>query len=266
MQAAVLPFAAGWRWIQEGLALFKRQPMAMFFWSLVTGLLITASYLIPLFGQMALIASVPLLTFITLNACRHIAHGRIMQPGMWLQPLRDAGVRKRLLRLGFTYLGVCLLGGLLSTLPFMDTLMQAVGTEGQVDEAAFVEAIRGPFLTFAVIYLLISALFWHAPALVGWHGIRLSQALFFSMVACWRNKWPFLLYGVSWAAIFVLVQTLGDLLIAMGLGQGLSQILLTPVNIAIAAVLYCSFYPTYMSVFGYGADTEAIDDPNSEKQ
>lgn len=260
MQAAVLPFAAGWRWIQDGLGLFTRQPLAMFFWSLVTGLLITISYLIPLFGQMALIASVPLLTFITLNACRHIAHGRSMQPGMWLEPLRDTERRKNLLRLGFTYLGACLLGGLLATLPFMGELMQAVGTEGQVDEAALIAAIRKPFLAFAIIYLLISGLFWHAPALVGWHRIRLGQALFYSMVACWRNKWPFLLYGISWAAIFVGVQTLGDILAAMGLGSSLTQLVLTPINIAVAAILYCSFYPTYVSVFGHGADTDQPED------
>lgn len=250
MQAAILPFASGWQWIKDGFNLFKRQPMAMFFWSLMTGFFITVSYMIPLFGQMALIGSMPLLTFITLNACRHIDAERPMLLGMWLEPLREADTRKRLIRLGLAYLGCCLLGGFIATLPFMDSLMAAVTAEGTIDEIALMQAVRGPFITFALIYVLISAMFWHAPALVGWHKIKLTQALFFSMVACWRNKWPFLLYGISWAAIFLAVQFLGGFMTDLGLAAGTAQIILTPVNIIIAAVLYCSFYPTYMSVFG----------------
>src|SRR5690606_39055638 len=121
---------------------------------------------------------------------------------------------------------------------------------------ALLAAMRGPFVTFGLIYVAISALFWHAPALIGWHGIKMSQALFFSMVACWRNKWPFLAYGASWATIFFGVQMAGSLIASMGISAGAVQVLLTPVNIIIAAVLYCSFYPAYVSVFGvnYPAD------------
>src|SRR3546814_862850 len=100
MQAAILPITSGWIWIQDGFKLFKRQPMAMFFWSLMTGFLITVSYLIPLFGQMALIAGTPILTFITLCACRHVAAGRPMLLTMWLEPLRDRETRRRLFGLG----------------------------------------------------------------------------------------------------------------------------------------------------------------------
>jgi len=250
MQAAILPLASGWSWIQDGFQLFKRQPMAMFFWSLMTGFLITVSYLIPLFGQMALIASTPLLTFITLSACRNIAAGRPMLLSMWLEPLRDMETRKRLLGLGFAYLACCLAAGFLATLPFMDGLMAAMDADGELNEQALMAAMRGPFITFGLLYVVVSGLFWHAPALIGWHRIKMSQALFFSMVACWRNKWPFLVYGCSWAAIFFGVQMVGTFFTGMGMSPGAVQIMLTPVNIIIAAVLYCSFYPAYVSVFG----------------
>ncbi|MGB3390715.1 MAG: hypothetical protein WBA88_22355, partial [Pseudaminobacter sp.] len=86
--------------------------------------------------------------------------------------------------------------------------------------------------------------------------IKMSQALFYSMVACWRNKWPFLAYGTAWAAIFFAIQMAGTMISGMGLSPGAVQIMLTPVNIIVAAVLYCSFYPAYISVFGsnYPAD------------
>lgn len=222
----------------------------MFFWSLTTGFFITISYLIPLFGQMTLIAATPVLTFITLCACRNIASGRPMLLNMWLEPIRDATIRRRLFGLGFAYLLCCLVGGFLATLPFIDKLMAAVGSDGTINEIALMQAVRGPFITFGLLYVLISALFWHAPALMGWHKIKFTQALFFSMIACWRNKWPFLLYGATWAAVFFAAQLLGDALVGAGVGASVVQIVLTPVNIMIAAILYCSFYPTYVSVFG----------------
>ena len=223
----------------------------------MTGLLITISYLIPLFGQMALIAATPLLTFVTLCACRHIAKGHPMLLSMWLEPLGNTNVRRRLIGLGFAYLTCCLLGGFLATLPFIDQLMAAIGPDGSIDEIALMQAVRGPFITFSLLYIVISALFWHAPALIGWHGIRFTQALFFSMVACWRNKWPFLLYGTTWAGIFFLVQLLGTSMTVLGITPATVQIILTPVNIIIAAVLYCSFYPAYYSIFGANEDQSA---------
>lgn len=256
MQAAILPITAGWNWVLDGARLFKRQPMAMFFWSLMTGFLITVSYLIPLFGQIALIVCTPLLTFITLSACRRIAAGEPMLLSMWLQPLREAQTRKRLLGLGLAYLTCCLAAGFIATLPFMDQLMTAIDDQGVINENALFSAMQGPLITFGLLYVLISALFWHAPALIGWHGIKMTQALFFSMVACWRNKWPFLAYGTSWAAIFFAIQMIGSFFSAAGLSPGVVQIMLTPVNIIVAAVLYCSFYPAYISVFGANYPTE----------
>ncbi|NYT44869.1 hypothetical protein H0A64_08525 [Alcaligenaceae bacterium] len=250
MQAAILPITAGWNWILDGFRLFKRQPMAMFFWSLLTGFLITVSYLVPLFGQIALIISTPLLTFVTLSACRHIAAGRPMLLSMWAEPLRDRQTRRRLLGLGLAYMGFCLAAGFIATLPFMDTLMTAIDADGEINPNALFSAMQGPLITFGLLYVLISALFWHAPALIGWHGIKMSQALFFSMVACWRNKWAFLAYGTSWAAIFFAVQMIGTFIAGLGVSPSFVQIMLTPVNIIVAAVLYCSFYPAYISVFG----------------
>ncbi|NLC37513.1 MAG: hypothetical protein GX772_13960 [Alcaligenaceae bacterium] len=249
MQAAILPIHAGWFWIQQGYRICRQQPLAMFFWSMTLGLLITFSYLIPLFGQMALIIATPSLTFMTLSACRRIEAGEAMQFGMWTQPLRDPSVRKRLIVLGITYLGCSIAAGVVATLPYLGSLTAAIEGQAQVDELALLQAMRAPLLTFGLFYILISMLFWHAPALIGWHGVPMKRALFYSMVACWRNKWAFMLYGISWGAIFLGVQFASSFLIALGLSAPVMQLLLTPLNIAIAAVLYASFYPAYISVF-----------------
>lgn len=251
MQAATLPITAGWSWILEGYRLFMRQPLAMFFWSMVTGLMITVSYLLPIIGQVVLIAATPTLTFIALSACRNIASGKKMVLGMWLLPLKsNAEVRNRLLKLGMLYLAFCMAAGFISTLPFLGNIRATIGDGGVVDDAALMAAVRGPFITFGLLYIVVSALFWHAPALIGWHSIPTRKAMFYSMVACWRNKLPFLAYGAGWASLFFALQMLASLLMAMGFSPTAMQLLMTPLNLGLAAVLYCSFYAAYISVFG----------------
>src|SRR5690606_15387364 len=173
----------------------------------------------------------------TLCACKNIAAGRPMLLPMWFQPLKVIETRKRLFTLGFAYLAFCMAGGFLATLPFMDNLMSALDSDGAINEQALMAAMRGPFITFGLLYVLISALFWHAPALIGWHHIKMTQALFFSMVACWRNKLPFLVYGAIWAAIFFAIQMVGSFITTMGISPGAVQVLVTHLNIVVAAVL-----------------------------
>lgn len=253
MQAATLPISYGWIWIREGLLLFRRQPMAMFFWSLVTNMLINLSYLVPLLGQIALITATPLLTFIVLNACHRIAKGDVIKINSWLEPIKASEVKTPLLRLGGLYMLVCMAGGILATMPYMDAILNALPQDGQTPDAQLYAVMRAPMLTFAAIYILISAIFWHAPALVGWHHIPIKKALFYSMVACWRNKLPFMAYGLCWALLYFLSNQLNHLMSTMGLSLPTAQLLITPITLALMAVMYCSFYPIYLTVFGPSA-------------
>jgi len=258
MQAAILPFSSGWTWIIQAYRLFLRQPLALFSWGMVTTLLIMASYLIFPIGPLLLIAATPTLTLITLSACRQIDAGKTMTPAMWLAPLQTPRVRARLIKLGLSYLACCLAGGLLAVLPFASQIAEqlaALSANGAADPETLSHLVLGPLFVFLLCYVLISALFWHAPALIGWHDLTLARALFFSMVACWRNKWPFLLYGASWGAIFFAVQTASTWMLDAGVSPVTAQWLITPLNILVMTLLYCSFYPTYVSVFGARAGT-----------
>lgn len=253
MQAAKLPFLYGWYWIQEGMRLFKLQPAALFFWSLITSILINLSNIFPILGQMVLIVLVPSMTFIVQNACRRIDAGEVMRLGMWLEPVKPSDIRARLIKLGLIYLLACLVAGFVATAPFMQELSALMANADAATPQEIMAAFRKPMLAFFILYLGLSGLFWHAPALVGWHAVPIKQALFFSMVACWRNKAAFVLYGLCWAAAFYGIQTAGQLLLGTGMSASTITLLLTPVNLAIAAILYASFYPAYRSVFGDSA-------------
>ncbi len=223
----------------------------------MTALLINLSYILMIIGQAVLIVITPMLTFITLSACRRIARNEQMVLGLWLEPLRGRrDIRSGLLKLGLLYFVCCLVAGLIATLPYTANLAATIDADGQIDPERFASAIQAPMITFGILYILVSALFWHAPALIGWHRIKMVQAMFYSMVACWRNKWPFLAYGATWAALFMGLQIIGTFLMNAGLSAATAQIMLTPLNLIMAAVLYCSFYPVYTQVFGANYPTD----------
>lgn len=259
LQAAVLPASAGWLWIQQGYQLFRRQPMAMLFWSVLTSLFINAGALFPIVGQAILVTLTPALTFLTLCAGKHLADGRRILPGMWFLPLKSPGVLRGLLKLGWAWLVCSFIAAFIALLPFMDTLVELIDLQDTPDLQALGQAMWAPLVLFGVIYLFLSALFWHAPALVGWHALPLRRALFYSMVACWRNKAAILLYIVTWVVGYFGLHEFISLLAASGMsGSALAWIIL-PLDILITALLYCSFYPIYRTIFNGGQGASSRD-------
>jgi len=263
MQAASLPASYGWQWVRDGLKLFMKQPLAVFSWALAISLLVIFASLTPPVGPLLFVALMPVVTLMTLAACKHIEAGRVMLPSMWPQPLLRPGVFKKMLVMGAFYAGLSIAAGLITFLPFSAELTEGLRIASiEQNLTPFMQAMAVPLALFGVLYVIIAALFWHAPALVAWHGLRLMQALFFSGVACWRNKWPFLVYGITWLLAFLFIDLCAGILVSIGLSPELAGTLQIPFNIAAGGVLYCSFYPVYTSVFGI-EDTHAHPDHQS---
>ncbi|UOD49426.1 BPSS1780 family membrane protein [Orrella daihaiensis] len=250
MQAVSLPATAGWQWIMDGWALFKRQPMALFSWAMfVTLILIFATLTAPI-GPLLFIALMPAITLVTLSITRHVADGRKLLPSMWIEPLKPKGLFKKLLILGVLYVGICLGVGLLVFLPFSGQLGEAMQILSETqDMTPLIETLQTPMLLFALFYFLFAALFWYSPVLIGWHGTPIGKSLFFSAIACWRNKWAFLVYGVAWAAIFLGADLLVGIVVSLGIPLDIAAALQLPFNVFLGSVLYASFYPTFIKVF-----------------
>ena len=106
---------------------------------------------------------------------------------------------RSMLVLGGLYAGagiaVTLIAGLIAPLP-------AAGPNDQ--SVLFSPAFQQATLVTLALYLPISVLFWHAPALVYWHGVSPVKSLFFSAVACWRNRAAFIVYCLAWAGVFLI--------------------------------------------------------------
>jgi hypothetical protein len=251
MQAVSLPAMAGWQWIVDGWTLFKRQPMALFSWAMfVTLVLIFATFTAPI-GPLLFIILMPAITLVTLALTRHVADGQKLMPSMWVEPLKPKGLFKKLLVLGVLYVGICLTVGFMVFLPFAGELGQAMQTLADTQDATpLIETLQMPMLLFAAFYFILAALFWYAPILIGWHGTPIGKALFFSAVACWRNKWAFLVYGAAWASIFFGIDLVVGAVVSLGIPLNIAAALQLPLNVFIGSVLYASFYPTYKKVFG----------------
>ena len=99
-----------------------------------------------------------------------------------------------------------------------------------------------------LFYLPLSALFWHAPALVHWHGVPAIKSLFFSAVACLRNWRAFLVYGLMWTFIFVGTLLIISLVSSMLEGDFAAAALL-PATLMLAAMFFCSIYFSFRDSF-----------------
>jgi len=257
MQAVALNALSGWRWVCEGWALFRTQPLAFFSWAMFISLLLMIASITPPIGPVVFVILMPAVTVVTLSAGRHAAQGHKILLSHWLEPLKPPTVFKRLLGMGALYLVTCLLLGLLAFMPFAAEVTEALkDLTGSNNLMPLLEAVRTPMIIFAIFYMLMAALFWYAPVLVAWHKVGLLQALFFSGIACWRNKWVFLIYGASWLGVFVAIDSAMSVLVWVGLSSSIAATLQVPINIIGGAVLYCSFYPSYASVFLASADEQ----------
>ena len=119
-----------------------------------------------------------------------------------------------------------------------------------------------PDRLWRVLYVIVAAVLACASAGGLEHGLRLTQALFFSGVACWRNKWAFLVYGAAWVMVFLFIDLCAGMLVTIGLSPQFAGTLQVPFNIAAGGVLYCSFYPAYTSVFGINDAAAQLDNGN----
>jgi hypothetical protein len=137
---------------------------------------------------------------------------------------------------------------LLSSLLLPTEALQALQGD-QVDPEKVRETLMGPgLLAVALLYVPMLAAFWHAPPLVHWHGVTPVKALFFSWLACWRNKGAMLVFGLGWLGIFLLAGLLTSLVAGL-LGPQALAIVTYPMVLLLAGMFHASLYFTFRDSF-----------------
>lgn len=254
--------SAGWRWVRAGMRTFWRQPLAMsglFFMFMVLASLLSW---VPVLGTALTMALVPAATLGLMAATREAEQGRFPMPLVLATAFRGGPGRTQ---------GMLLLGGLyaLAALAVMGAAQLFAGglpvapapeaTEAGAEAVG--QALSRPGLWAAMLlYLPVSLAFWHAPALVFWHGVKPVKSLFFSLVACWGNKGALLIFVLGWVGViggvFVLLGLLGAVL---GSAQAL-QMVVYPTVLFVMSMFHTSLWFTVRDSFEFD---EPVDRPTA---
>jgi hypothetical protein len=251
MKLQIVPARTGLLWVKLGIQTFWKQPLAfsgLFFMFMAV---MSVASMVPFIGIALALALLPAATLGLMAATQEASKGKFPMPLILISAFRAGRQQMRaMLVLGALY-AVAFLAVMAISAAFDGgkfAKLYLVG--GKITQ----ELVSAPDFQTAMwvataLYLPLSLLFWHAPALVHWHGVPPVKSLFFSIVACFRNLGAFTVYGVAWLGVFM-TGGLVVLLVASLLGNPeFAAAALVPVVLLMAAMFFTSIYFTVQDCF-----------------
>lgn len=244
MKLNIVPAKQGLVWVRQGIRTFWRQPLAftgLFFLFMAS---VSVLSMVPLIGAALALLALPAATLGLMVATEQAASGKFPMPTVLMVAFRAGQQRmKAMLTLGalyaVTFLLVMGLSALVDGGGFAKVyLANAPITPEVVNAADFQMAMW----LATVLYIPLSMLFWHSPALVHWHGVPPVKSMFFSAVACWRNLGAFAIYLLAWAGVFVAGATVILTISSAIGGADLTAAVLMPGALLMAAMFFTSVY------------------------
>jgi len=241
MKLNIVPARTGITWVKLGIQTFFKQPLALaglFFMYMAAA---TLASLIPVIGVVLALAIVPAATLGLMAATQEATKGKFPMPAILVSAFRAGRQRGRaMLVLGFLYAAACLV--IVSIVPlFFDVPVSR--------ESALTPEMQGVMLVVMLLYLPVSVLFWHAPALVHWHGVSPVKSLFFSAVVCFRNAGAYTLFGLAWMVVLIVVGLVVSMLAGLLASPEAAAALVMPAALLMAAMFSTSIYFTFRDSF-----------------
>jgi hypothetical protein len=251
MKLLIVPASRGVQWAKLGMRTFFRQPLALAGLFFMFIALMSALSLIPLIGNVLALALLPGITLGLMAASKEADSGKFPMPVMLFTAFLSGKQQARpMLVLGAMYAaGFLLVMGASALVDGGDVarlyLMGGTLTPEIVQEDGFQLAM----LLALALYIPLSLLFWHAPALVYWHGVSPLKSLFFSFIACMRNFWAFTVFGMAWLGTFVAMGMVIALVAAVVGSPDLIGLTMFPAAVLMASMFFTSLYFTYQDCF-----------------
>ncbi|WP_180683681.1 BPSS1780 family membrane protein [Tepidicella baoligensis] len=251
MKLHKVPASTGILWVKLGIRTFFRQPLALAGLFFMFMLVVSVLSIIPLLGHALALALLPAATLGLMAATREAAAGQFPMPTVLASAFQAGKDRMRaMLVLGAIYaVGSFVIMGLTALIAGSGP----VGFDPENVESAG-ELLRQPgvmrgIIVSLVLYVPLGLLFWHAPALVHWHGVSPAKSLFFSALACWTNKAALVVYFLGWTGVFFGVSLVLVLFATAFGGPQLLSLLLFPVAMLMSAMFFSSLYFTFRDSF-----------------
>ena len=246
-----IPAAVGWSWFKGGFSLFRKQPAELSTMFLSYLFLMLAVGFVPLAGQILPLLLVPVFSIAFMQACVQVEQGKRVYPNLLLTGFRSPALR-RLLVLGVLYLIAVVLAVGASTLVDGGAFLDMMTKRGGADPKVLAQSHWGRgMLVAGIVYLPAGMCSWYAAPLVAWQNMSVGKAIFYSFFAFLRASRAFIVYGIAWMLMGVILPSILSTLVALLFGSSLvSLMILLPLSLILTAILYCSFYPTYVTIFG----------------
>jgi hypothetical protein len=251
MKLIIVPARTGVVWVKLGVRTFFRQPLALAGLFFMFMALMTVASLVPFIGLAVAMALLPAATLGLMAATREANEGRFPMPLVLMAAFRAGRAQARaMLILGGLYaLGFLGAMGVSWLVDGGDFARVYLGGATPTREMMLEPAFQGAMWVFIGLHLPLSLLFWHAPALVYWHGLPPLKSLFFSLVACLRNFWAYAVFGLMWLAVLVLVVVAITTLAGLLGSVELAGDFLFPSLLVVASMFFTSLYFTFRDSF-----------------
>jgi hypothetical protein len=250
MKLHLVPARTGFQWVKLGALTFFRQPLAMgglFFMFMAT---VSVLSMVPVIGTLLSLALVPAATLGLMAASREAQQGRFPMPTTLVSAFRAGPANTRsMLILGALYAAALMLVFGLGAV-FSPDVAPVDLPDGEVTPERVRAMFNNPGLWISLtLYVPVLMAFWHAPALVHWHGVSPFKSLFFSLMACWANKGAMLLYSLGWAVVIMMVGVVMNLLAVLLGGSALLNLVIYPMVLLLAAMFHTSIWFTVRDSF-----------------
>jgi hypothetical protein len=239
----IVPASKGFQWVQLGMRTFMKQPLALTALVFMYTSIALAMLLVPIVGALLMMAIVPVGTLGLMAATRAAENGTFPMPAVLFTGLRASRERLR---------AMLVLGGLYAAAVLAIDLLVRLLVEVPTDSKNMLEVVQSPqfrtsVMLTAALYIPVSLAFWHAPALVHWHGVPPLKSLFFSFVACLRNARAFLAYALAWGAVIVVIVAASA--VAALVSPWLTGVVLGATTTIATIAFYISIYFTFRDSF-----------------
>lgn len=252
MKLNLVPARTGLNWVRQGMKTFFRQPLALsglFFMFMAVASVLSV---LPLVGLLLVMALIPSATIGLMSATREADGGRFPMPVQLLTAFRSGHERRRdMLVLGALYVGALVALVVLAALFTSGPTGNLTPPESpQATQAMVEQAISDPgFWLAMLLYVPLLMAFWHAPALVLWHGVSPVKSLFFSLMACWRNRGAMLVYALGWLGVFLVAGLLLSLVAGLLGGSVVTDAAAYPLALFLASMFHASIYFSFRDSF-----------------
>ena len=259
-----IPAAIGLAWFKQGFSIFRRQPAEISTLFLGYMFLMMAVNFIPVVGKILPLLLVPIFSMAFMQACAQVVAKQRVYPTLLMVGFRSPA-RKRLLVLGVIYLLAILLSVAASNVVDGGAFWSMMTKNNPAETAKLAEAnwVQG-MLVAGIVYLPASMGLWFAAPLVAWQNMSIGKAVFYSFFAVIAAGRAFLTYAAAWLVMgIILPSVLSAIMVLIFQSAVVAFFILIPVSLILTAILYCSFYPIYVTIFG--TVDNAISPMNSEQ-